>query len=419
MGMTIVEKIMDEHSEEEPEPGKIIWIDLDVRSARDFGGANVVSHLEKWYPDDPISDKKKTFFTFDCVVPANNIPYANNQHRCRLFARKHGIKLFDVDRGIGSHVLIEEGLALPGGTVVGTDSHLNILGAVGCFGQGMGDKDIAFGFKSGKTWFEVPESMKVNIQGSLPEGTTPRDLTLHAVGTLGSKGALGKSMEYYGPSIDSLDLFGRITLASMTTEMGGIISFIPPNDDILQYCSDRAGRPIEGVYADPDASYSEENVISLEGLEPMVACPPKPDNVKPASELGSVEIDSVFIGSCTNGTYEDLKAASLVLKGRKVHERVMAKVVPATKMVYMRLLQEGIINELYKSGVIIANPGCGGCASGQIGMTGKGEVQISTSNRNFPGKQGAGDTYLASPETAAASAIAGRIIPASALKEVA
>lgn len=409
MGHTIIEKIMSAHSDEEAKPGEIIWIDIDVRSARDFGGANVVKNLEKWYPGEAVNDSRKTFFTFDCVVPANTIPYANNQHICRNYAKGQGIKVYDVDSGIGSHVMIERGLAVPGSIIVGTDSHLNLLGCVGAFGQGMGDQDIAFAFKAGRTWFEVPETMKITIKGALPEGCTARDLTLFVVGKLGSKGALGKAVEFYGEAIDGLTMAGRITLSSMGTEMGAIVSLIPPSQSILDYLSERAGRKVEGVYADEDASYSDEIELDISGLRPQIAKPPKPDNVVEVESIKGLDVDSVFIGSCTNGRYEDIANVARLVKGKRVAEGVMAKVVPATKEVWARLLADGHINTLFEAGFIVSNCGCGGCASGQIGMTGKGEVQISTSNRNFTGKQGAGDTYLASPETATACALLGRI----------
>ncbi len=421
MGKTIIEKIMTAHSDEDAVAGKIVWIDIDLRTARDFGGANVVKNFQKYYPGEKVDDNKKTFFTFDCVVPANNIPYANNQHFCRLFARDQDIKVYDCDRGIGSHVDIEEGLAVPGSVVVGTDSHLNILGAVGAFGQGMGDQDIAFAFKAGKTWFEVPETMKIIIKGTLPANTTAKDLTLFVLGKLGSKGALGKAIEYYGEAIDNLDLPGRITLASMATEMGGIIALLPPNQAIIEYCQDRAsrnnGNKIEPVYADDDAVYCETHEIDISELKPQIAQPPKPDNVVDVAEISGKPIDSAFIGSCTNGTFEDIGSAARLLEGRKIKEGVMAVVVPGTKEVYGKLLKEGIISTLFEAGVMITSPGCGGCASGQVGMTGENEVKVSSSNRNFKGKQGAGFTYLASPETAMASAILGKIATADDLEK--
>jgi len=409
MGKTIAEKIIQSHSDEEVSAGKIVWLKIDVRSARDFGGANVVKAFNQHYPGDKVNDAAKTVFTFDCNVPANTIAYASNQHLCRKFARGQDIKVYDCNSGIGSHVAIENGLALPGSTMVGTDSHLNILGAVGAFGQGMGDQDIAFVFKAGKTWFEVPETMKVVIKGKLPKECTAKDLTLKVCGTLTSKGALGMAMEFYGEAIDSLDLAGRITLASMATEMGAIAALIPPGKEILKHCERATGRKVEGVYADPDAKYVKEITIEISTLKPQIAKPPKPDAVVDVESVKDVAVDSVFIGSCTNGTYDDLAKVAKLVKGRKIKDGVLASVVPATMNGYKRLLKEGHIQSLIDAGFLVSNPGCGGCASGQIGMTGKDEVQVSTSNRNFAGKQGDGFTYLASPETAAASAILGRI----------
>jgi 3-isopropylmalate/(R)-2-methylmalate dehydratase large subunit len=411
-GQTITEKIFQAHTTGDVPvvPGNIIWLDLDVRTARDFAGANVVQNYRTHYGKDPVADRTRTFFTFDLVAPANNIPYANNQQQCRIFAREQGIKVYDVDAGIGSHVAMEQGLAYPGVTLVGTDSHLNVLGAIGAFGQGMGDQDIAFAFKTGRTWFEVPPTMKVVIQGALKAPCTARDLTLAVVGRLGASGALGRSIEFYGPAIEALGLAGRITLSSMVTEMGGIIGLIPPSEEVLAYCRKRAGRSdLPAFTGDSDAAYVETVEIDITNLEPLIACPPSPDNVKPVREVAGRRIDSAFFGSCTNGRYEDFAAVAAVVKGRHVAPGVMASIVPATREVFAQMLETGLVQTLFDAGFIVSNPGCGGCASGHIGMTGKGEVQVSTSNRNFPGKQGAGETYLVSPLTAAWSALKGEI----------
>lgn len=412
MGKSIIEKIIVNHTTEEVTPGNIVWMEIDVRSARDFGGANVVKNLEKYYPNEQqIADPLKTFFTFDCVVPAKTIGYAENQHIARVFARENlpPEHLYDVDAGIGSHVMIEKGIAVPGTTVVGTDSHLNILGAIGSFGQGMGDQDIAFAFKTGKTWFEVPESMQITINGNPAPVSSAKDVTLGVIQQIGSKRALGKAIEFYGSTVESLDLAGRITLASMVTEMGGIIGLIPPNDQVVQFCKERSGLEFPMYESDPDVEYSERLEFDFSDLEPLIALPPSPTNVKPVAEVTGTPVDSVVVASCTNGRYEDILIVAKMLKNKKIHPSVMMKIVPATKEVYGQLLKDGLISILYEAGAIITNPGCGGCAAGQIGMTGKGEVQISTGNRNFAGKQGAGDTYLASPATATAAALAGEI----------
>lgn len=400
-GQTLIQKIFSAHTTPDAlvnpgdiAAGDIIWLDLDVRTARDFGGANVVKNYREHYSDTPVDDPARTFFTFDLVVPPSNIPYANNQQLCREWARTQGIRVFDVNAGIGSHVAIEDGLVQPGSTFVGTDSHLNILGAISAFGQGMGDQDIAFAFKTGRTWFEVPPTMKVILKGELRPPCTARDLTLAVMRDLGSSGALGRAIEFYGPAIDALDLAGRITLASQVTEMGGIIGF-----------------PISALplLPDPDAEYIETVTVDITGLEPLIACPPSPTNVKPAREVAGRRIDSVFLGSCTNGRFEDFAAVAEIVRGKRIAPHVMATVVPATRRVYAQMLASGVLQTLFDAGFIISNPGCGGCASGHLGMTGKGEVQVSTSNRNFPGKQGAGETYLASPVTAAWCALKGEI----------
>jgi 3-isopropylmalate/(R)-2-methylmalate dehydratase large subunit len=411
-GKTIIQKILEAHTSGEVpvDPGNIVWLGLDVRTARDFAGANVVQNYRTHYGDAPVADADKTFFTFDLVVPPSNIPYARNQQTCRIWAREQGVKVYDVDAGIGSHVAIENGLAYPGSTFVGTDSHLNILGAVSAFAQGMGDQDIAFTFKAGKTWFEVPPTMRVVMKGEIEAPCTARDLTLAVMGQLGSSGALGRAVEFYGPAIKALDLAGRITLASQVTEVGGIIGLIPPSEGVLAYARERTGRDdIEGVYADPNAEYVETVEVDITNLEPLIACPPSPANVVPVREVAGRHVDSVFFGSCTNGRFEDFAAVAEIVAGRHVAPGMMATAVPATREVYEQMLRSGVLETLFDAGFIISNPGCGGCASGHLGMTGQEQVQISTSNRNFPGKQGPGDTYLASPVTAAWCALRGEI----------
>jgi len=408
LGQTVIEKIISAHTKDEVKPGNIVWMDLDVRSARDFGGANVVKNLVREYGKDvAVADTAKTFFTFDCNAPANTIPYANNQQVCRDFAKVRGIKVHDVDAGIGSHVLIDEGLCVPGATVVGTDSHMNILGAVGAFGQGMGDGDIAYAFKMGKTWFEVPPTMKVTLNGKPGPLATPKDITLAVLRRLGARGALGRAVEFVGPVAENLDLSGRITLASQATEMGAIIGLLVPNDDLIKYSMETGKNAFQIFYPDSDAKYVEEIEIDMDGLSPLVARPGSPADVVEVEEVAGRPIDSVFIGSCTNGRIEDFRAAAEILKGRKIKAGVMMRIAPATKTVFGKMMEEGILKTFFDAGAVISHQGCGGCASGQLGMTGKGEVQVSTSNRNFTGKQGDGETYLASPATAAASAVAG------------
>ncbi|MFC1477447.1 aconitase/3-isopropylmalate dehydratase large subunit family protein [candidate division KSB1 bacterium] len=410
MGQTIIEKIFSRHSGNDVKPGNVVWLDLDVRSARDFGGANVVKNFQREYPGEHVEDPAKTFFTFDCVAPAVTIPYANNQQICRDFAAEQGVKVFDVDSGIGSHVLIDSGLCTPGSTVVGTDSHMNILGAVCAFGQGMGDQDIAFTFKTGKTWFEVPPTMKIEITGKYDFPATAKDVTLAVIKRLGASGCLGRAVEYVGDTVGNMTLSERITLCSMATEMGAIISLITPNRHVVDFYKEKgADVDIDALTPDSNADYIETITIDVNGLQPQAAAPYAPDNVKDVEALAGTEVTSVFIGSCTNGRYEDFAAAAEIVKGKRIKDGIMVRTNPATREVYRRLLKEGMLETLFDAGVILSHASCGGCASGQLGMTGKGEVQLSTSNRNFKGKQGDGQTYLVSPVIAMASAITGKI----------
>ncbi len=412
MGYTIIEKIFLKHSDKKSlSPEDIFWLNIDVSSARDFGGPNVVKHLDKYFPDNPVIDKSRAVFTFDTVAPANNIPYAENQQIVRNFSRKHNIPLYDVDKGIGNHVLIEEGWIRPGMTVIGTDSHYNIMGAIGAFGQGMGDRDIAFAFATGKVWFKVPKSIKINIDG-IPKNelVTPKDFVLSLLKEFGSHSLLGTSVELYGDYIDSLDLAGRITVASMGTELGLISIIIPPNDSLLKELEmlSPAKWNFEPFYADSDARYDKEFTVDISDLEPMIALPYSPDNVLPVRKVIGTNIDTVFIGSCTNGRFEDIEAGAKAL-GNSIAPETTLRIVPATRIVTSKLLRSGIWMKLFEAGAVLSHQACGGCAQGQIGMTGTGEVQISTGNRNFKGKQGKGETYLSSPIVAGFSAAKGKI----------
>ncbi|MCK4311745.1 MAG: homoaconitate hydratase, partial [Candidatus Cloacimonetes bacterium] len=244
MALTLIEKIIANHSNKEVvKPGEIIDIEIDVRVARDFGGANVVINLI--HNNLEIEDPSKTFFTFDCNPTGSDQKYAANQQYCRMFAREKGIKIYDVNAGIGTHLVIEKGLALPGSTVISTDSHANILGAIGAFGQGMGDQDIAAAWASGKSWFKVPKSVKLTLKGKRPENISAKDIVLNLLNKFGANKLLGFSVELYGEDVEKLTLDERITVSSMATEMGAIIILIPPSDEIIKYCEDRSEKKLE------------------------------------------------------------------------------------------------------------------------------------------------------------------------------
>jgi homoaconitate hydratase family protein/3-isopropylmalate dehydratase small subunit len=413
MGKTIIEKILGAHAGRAVQPGDIVDVEIDARVARDFGGANVVRNIR----DNGlgVADPQRTFFTFDCNPGGSDQKYAANQQVCRLFAREYGVRVYDVDAGIGTHVAIDAGLVGPGETLVSTDSHANILGAIGAFGQGMGDQDIAHAFAYGHVWFKVPPTMRIHLSGQPSPEATPKDVTLALVKHFGANGLLGYAAEVYGPYVDQLDLAGRVTIASMCTEAGGIIILFPPNNAVVEYCRRATGRAVTPVHADADAGYAADVTVAIAGLTPQVARPGHPDDVVPVAEVAGTKIDSVFIGSCTNGRYEDLAAAARILAGRKVAPGVVLKIVPATDAMWQRLLDDGLLKVFKDAGALVGNAGCAGCAAGQIGQNGPGEVTVSTGNRNFPGKQGKGSVYLASPETAAASAVAGVIASVSAM----
>lgn len=415
--MTITEKIIAAHSKYSTvKPGDIVDITIDARAARDFGGANVVKNLNDF--GLKIDDPERTLFTFDCNPTGSDQKYAINQHICRQYARSNGIKVYDIDAGIGTHLLIEEGYVWPGATAVSTDSHANILGAVGAFGQGMGDMDIAAAWNSGRVWFKVPASVKLTLKGTMPDGVAAKDVILNLLRIYGANTLLGYSIELYGEAVERMSLADRITIASMATEMGAIIILFPPTPAIIDYCRGRARSPFEPVYADPDASYAVSADIDASTFVPMVARPGEPHDTVGVRELPMTRIDSAFIGSCTNGRIEDMRVAAAILKGRKVAPGVVLKIVPSTNFVWKQCLDEGLMEIFKDAGALVSNAGCAGCAAGQVGQNGKGEITISTGNRNFPGKQGQGSVFLASPAVVAASALAGYITTADLIPAI-
>lgn len=408
MAMTMLEKILALHSGHSiVKPGEIVDIEIDVRVARDFGGANVVKNLEDFGLD--IDDPARTFFTFDCNPTGSDQKYAVNQHICRLFAREKGIRVYDIDKGIGTHILIDESLVFPGSTAVSTDSHANILGAIGAFGQGMGDMDIAAAWNKGKIWFKIPESVKIILKGKLAGDITAKDVVLNLLRIFGASSLLGCSIEIDGPVAEKMSLDDRITVSSMATEMGAIIILFIPSAEIIEYCRSRSNTEFIPVYPDKNSEYSKVYEIDVTDFKPSVARPGEPHDTVNVTEVFGTRIDSAFIGSCTNGRMKDMEAAAAILANRKVAPGVVLKIVPSTDTIWNECLRKGIIDIFKKAGALVSNAGCAGCAAGQVGQNGTGEVTISSGNRNFPGKQGKGRVFLASPEIVAASAVAGFI----------
>jgi len=416
MGNTLIEKIIINHSKfDKVKPGDIADIEIDARAARDFGGPNVVKNIEDY--GLTIDDPSKTYFTFDTNPTGSDQKYAVNQQIVRIFARKHGIKVYDINVGIGTHTMMTDGLAWPGSTSVTTDSHANILGAIGAFGQGMGDKDIAAAFSKGRVWFKTPESVKINFIGKRPANISAKDIAINMLSIFGANKLLGYSVEMYGEAVDELTLDERITISSMGTEMGTIIILFTPNDIIMDFCSKIAGKTLEKIEADADANYAEVFDIDISKFTPKVSLPGAPHTTDDIINTDKVKIDSAFLGSCTNGRISDLRVAAEILKGKKVAPGVILKIVPSTDKIWNQAYDEGLIKIFKDAGALVSNAGCAGCAAGQVGQNGPGEVTVSTGNRNFPGKQGKGDVFLSSPAVVAASALAGYVTTPDAIPD--
>lgn len=406
--MNVIEKILANHSgKKKVMPGQIVDVTIDCRVARDFGGANVVKNLL----DNGLTleDPEKTYFTFDCNPGGSDQKYAANQHFCRQYARENNVKIYDINAGIGTHLAIDKGLILPGGTFVSTDSHANIMGAIGAFGQGMGDQDISAVWANGSAWFKVPKSVKITFNGQKPKNVSAKDIAINMLNNFGANQLLGYSVELYGDAINKLSLDERITLSSMGTEMGAIIILITPGDDVVQALEKMHGKKVTPVFADDDAVYDKVINLDISQFKPMVAKPGHPHDDIDIEEVKKVKIDSAFIGSCTNGRIEDLEIAARILDGKKVAPGVVLKIVPSTDEVWQEALDKGFIKIYKNAGALVSNAGCAGCAAGQVGQNGPSEITVSTGNRNFSGKQGKGYVYLTSPAVVAASAVAGYI----------
>ena len=419
MGKTAIMKMMERACGHEVKVGDRVWCNIDWATARDFGGANVVlQFVEEMGEDAKVWDPDKVAFTFDLQAPTRSEKVAKNQQIIRDFAKKQGIKrVFDINNGIGQHVMLEAGMIKPGDVVLGTDSHMNLLGSVGAFATGVGNSDVAVAYINGINWFRVPETMKIVVDGKFKPGVYMRDFLLKLIGDLGASGMYFKAVEFYGEAIDNADLADRICLCSMATEMSAKIPIIMPSGKVLDWLVERAGDVVKErvaqLTADPDAEYCQVLHYDVSDLEPMVACPDSPDNVKPISEVEGEHLDQIHIGSCSNGRFEDIEAAWKVLKAAgfpKLPVGFRAIITPATTETQLKLTEAGYVADFLKCGVVCTNPTCALCTAEHYGTMPAGAVGMSTTNRNFIGKVGKGShTYLASPAVAMASAINGCI----------
>ncbi|RLE51485.1 MAG: 3-isopropylmalate dehydratase large subunit [Candidatus Methanomethylicota archaeon] len=413
MGMTISEKILARASgKERVEPGEYVNAKIDLAMFHDLTGPLTLKVLEEVGFDKPW-DPEKIVVVFDHQVPAESVKTAELHKMLRSYVKKAGIrKFYDVGRGgIAHQVLVEDGLAQPGMLIVGADSHTCTYGAVGAFATGIGSTEMAAAMLTGELWFKVPETINFKVVGRLGRGVYAKYVILHIIGEIGVDGALYKAAEFTGPVVERMDIGERMVLTNMAVEMGAKTGIVNPDDKTISYVTQRASLRYSPVRSDPDAQYYSIVEVDASALEPQVACPHSVDNVKPVSEVEGVPIDQVFIGSCTNGRLEDLEVAAKILSGRKVHSNTRLIVIPASQKVYLEALRRGIVETIVKAGGVVANPNCGPCLGGHMGLLADGEKALSTSNRNFVGRMGSpkAEIYLASPATAAATAIEGCI----------
>jgi len=409
MGKTMVEKILSKLSGREISAGDLVVAPIDYAMAHD-GTAPLAIKAFMEMGGERVWDPARIIFIIDHVSPSTSIGTSKLHKLMREFARKHGIRLYDVGSGICHQVMVEEGYVKPGYIVLGADSHTCTYGALGAFSTGVGSTEMASIFLSGKLWFKVPETIKITVVDDPPSWIMGKDIILNIIGALGSDGATYKAVEFDGPVIEKLGISDRLTICNMVVEMGAKAGMIKPDEKTRSFLGDDLGR-IEIAEPDKDAEYVDEYVVGVSRLEPQVAKPPRVDDITSVTEVEGIEIDQVFIGSCTNGRVEDLRAAAKILKGRRVKDGVRLLVVPASRRTYLKALDEGLIRIFLEAGGAVYSPGCGPCMGGHIGILGDDEICISTSNRNFAGRMGSprARIYLASPLTAAASAITGKI----------
>lgn len=412
MAMTMAEKILAKASgNKESEAGEIIMANIDVAMTHDLTGPLSVESFEK-IGVEKVWDPEKIVIVFDHQVPADSLNAANNHMIMRKFVKEQGIQNFyDVREGVCHQVLPEKGHVVPGEVVVGTDSHTCTHGALGSFATGIGSTDMAMVFATGKLWFKVPETIKFDITGKLQDNVFAKDVVLDIIGKMGADGATYKACEFGGETTKEMSISDRMVLCNMAIEMGGKTGLVEPDKKTLKYIEGRTSKSYEIMKTDDNAASLETIPININELEPQVACPHNVDNVKPVSEVEGTYIDQIFLGSCTNGRLSDLRTAARIMKGREVSKNVRMLVIPASREVYTKAMDEGLLRTFVDSGALVCNPCCGPCLGGHIGLVGPGEVSLSTSNRNFKGRQGSPDAevYLSSAAVAAASAITGKI----------
>ncbi len=411
MGKTIIEKIIEHNTGRNVKPGDIVTVNVDHVMIHDIFIPFVAEKFEEmgfkriWDPD-------KAVLIYDHLVPASQLDDTRHFHIGDEFAKKYGMMHVHRRDGICHQLMTEAGYVKPGEIAFGTDSHTTTYGCVGAFSSGIGYTEMAGILGTGTLWIRVPETIRVVIDGTLPKNVMSKDVILRLIGDLGADGATYKALEFSGSAIRSMSIASRMTIANMAIEAGAKCALFTPDEKTAEYCNIDLNEYQKGLFGDPDAEYCRVMEYKAEDFVPVMACPSQVDKIRDVKELEGIEIDQVFIGSCTNGRLEDLAAAAEVLKGKKVADYVKLIVTPASRKIYRQAARLGILTTLAEAGAMITHPGCGLCCGRAGGILTDGERVVATNNRNFLGRMGTSkvEIYLASPKTAAACAVAGKIV---------
>ena len=410
MGKTVIEKIIEHNTGKEVQPGDIVTVNVDRVMIHDIF-IPFVAEKFKEMGFEKLWDPDKVVLIYDHLVPASQLDDTRHFHTGDAFAEKYGMTHVHRSDGICHQLMTEAGYVKPGNIAFGTDSHTTTYGCVGAFSSGIGYTEMASILGTGTMWIKVPETIKVVINGKLPENVMSKDVILRLIGDLGADGATYKALEFSGSAVENMTVASRMTISNMAIEAGAKCALFTPDEKTAEYCDITLNDYQKSLAGDADANYCKVMEYKAEDFVPVMACPSQVDKIRNVSELEGTEIDQVFIGSCTNGRLEDLAAAAEVLKGKKVADFVKLIVTPASRKIYRQADEMGILDTLAEAGAIITHPGCGLCCGRTGGILTDGERVVATNNRNFLGRMGTSKVqiYLASPRTAASCAVAGKI----------
>ncbi|MDK2896941.1 MAG: 3-isopropylmalate/(R)-2-methylmalate dehydratase large subunit [Candidatus Atribacteria bacterium] len=411
MGKTMAEKILSKKSNTSAKAGDLVVAQVDLAMGQDGTTPLAIRSFEEM-GGKGVFDPDRIILVIDHNAPSPLEMVSRLHDSMRNFSQKYGVKLFDVGCGVCHELMVAQGLVVPGDLVIGADSHTCTYGALGAFSTGVGSTELAAVMIGGKLWFKVPETIKVNLVGQLPPGVFSKDVILHLAGKLGADGATYRSLEFYGPVIDNLEVEERLTISNMAVEVGAKTGLIPPDEKTIAWVKQRSKREFEPVYADSDAHYIDTITLDCSSLSPQIALPHRVDQVSSVEEINQeIPIQEAFLGTCTNGRAKDIEVAARILTGKKIDPRVRLIVAPASREIFMQAVKAGWVEAIVEAGGTFVTPGCGPCVGTHQGVPGDGWNVISTANRNFKGRMGNNQAfiYLGSPATVAASALEGKI----------